>query len=155
MAKYSLRRSPGPLIRRVHQIGVSIFADEFKEKDITPLQFSILWVLTTHSGEDQASLAQYVALDRTTCSNIVSRLEERGYLRREVDPENKRAKLVYITDAGRELFREVEVLMEKVSKRLLKPLNLEERKIFLNLLQKLAESNNELSRAPMRYLPLK
>ena len=130
MAKYSLRRSPGPLIRRVHQIGVSIFADEFKEKDITPLQFSILWVLTTHSGEDQASLAQYVALDRTTCSNIVSRLEERGYLRREVDPENKRAKLVYITDAGRELFREVEVLMEKVSKRLLKPLNLEERKIF-------------------------
>lgn len=155
MAKYSLRRSPGPLIRRVHQIGVSIFADEFKEKDITPLQFSILWVLTTHSGEDQASLAQYVALDRTTCSNIVSRLEERGYLRREVDPENKRAKLVYITDTGRELFREVEVLMEKVSKRLLKPLNLEERKIFLNLLQKLAESNNELSRAPMRYLPLK
>ena len=131
MAKYSLRRSPGPLIRRVHQIGVSIFADEFKEKDITPLQFSILWVLTTHSGEDQASLAQYVALDRTTCSNIVSRLEERGYLRREVDPENKRAKLVYITDTGRELFREVEVLMEKVSKRLLKPLNLEERKIFL------------------------
>ena len=130
MAKYSLRRSPGPLIRRVHQIGVSIFADEFKEKDITPLQFSILWVLTTHSGEDQASLAQYVALDRTTCSNIVSRLEERGYLRREVDPENKRAKLVYITDTGRELFREVEVLMEKVSKRLLKPLNLEERKIF-------------------------
>ncbi|MCB1663973.1 MAG: MarR family transcriptional regulator, partial [Pseudomonadales bacterium] len=65
------------------------------------------------------------------------------------------AKLVYITDAGRELFREVEVLMEKVSKRLLKPLNPEERKIFLNLLQKLAESNNELSRAPMRYLPLK
>ncbi|MCF7981329.1 MAG: MarR family transcriptional regulator [Pseudomonadales bacterium] len=155
MAKYSLRRSPGPLIRRVHQIGVSIFADEFNDKDITPLQFSILWVLTTHSGEDQASLAQYVALDRTTCSNIVSRLEERGYLRREVDPENKRAKLVYITDAGRKLFREVEVLMEKVSKRLLKPLLPEERKIFLNLLQKLAESNNELSRAPMRYLPLK
>lgn len=155
MAKYNLRKSPGPLIRRVHQIGVSIFADEFEGRDITPLQFSILWILTSHSGVDQASLAQYVALDRTTCSNIVSRLEERGYLRREVDPDNKRAKLVYITDAGRKLFDDVEGLMETVSKRILQPLTGDERKVFLKLLQKLAESNNELSRAPMRYLPLK
>lgn len=155
MAKYDIRKSPGPLIRRVHQIGVSIFADEFEGWDITPLQFSILWILTTHEGEDQASLAQYVALDRTTCSNIVSRLEERGYLRREVNPENKRAKLVYITETGRKLFTDVEGQMEKVSKRLLQPLSGDERKVFLSLLQKVAESNNELSRAPMRYLPLK
>lgn len=155
MAKYSLRRSPGPLIRRVHQIGVSIFADEFKEQDITPLQFSILWTLLSHSGIDQVSLAQYVALDRTTCSNIVSRLEEKGCIRREVDPDNKRAKLVYITEEGRDLFESVEHLMGNVSKKMLNPLSSEERKTFLNLLQKLAESNNELSRAPMRYLPLK
>jgi len=149
---YNLRKSPGPLIRRVHQIGVSIFADEFDGWDITPLQFSILWVLLSHSGIDQASLAQYVALDRTTCSNIVSRLEERGCIKRTVDPDNRRAKLVYITDAGKELFENVEGSMEKVSKRILKPLSTDERKIFLSLLQKVADSNNELSRAPMRYL---
>lgn len=152
---YSLRKSPGPLIRRVHQIGVSIFAEEFDDWDVTPLQFSILWVLTSHSGVDQASLAQYVALDRTTCSNIVARLEERGYIRREVNPENKRAKLVYLTDEGQKLFANVEGLMENVSKKFLQPLSADERKVFLKLLQKVAESNNELSRAPMRYLPLK
>ena len=152
---YSLRHSPGPLIRRVHQIGVSIFADEFKDWDITPLQFSILWVLNTHSGEDQASLAQYVALDRTTCSNIVSRLEQKGCIRRKTDPNNKRAKLVYITKAGRELLEQVTGLMERVMERILDPLTVSERKVFLKLLQKLADSNNVLSRAPMRYLPLK
>lgn len=152
MAKYSLHHSPGPLIRRVHQIGVSIFADEFEGTDITPLQFSILWTLDAHPGFDQITLAQAVALDRTTCSNIVSRLDQRGYIRREVDPNNKRAKLVYLTSKGKEIFHSVEPAMEKVQKKLIQPLSPVERKTFLKLLRKLAESNNELSRAPMRYM---
>ena len=155
MATYDLRKSPGPLIRRVHQIGASIFADEFKGKDLTPLQFSILWILTSHSGIDQGRLAQYIALDRTTCSNIVVRMEKNGYVRREVDANNKRAKLVYITRSGRKLFAEAEGLMDKVSKGILQPLASEERKVLIKLLQKLADSSNELSRAPMRYLPSK
>ena len=155
MAKYSLQRSPGPLIRRVHQIGVSIFADEFAEYDITPLQFSILWTLNAHPGLDQITLAQAVALDRTTCSNIVNRLEQRGYIRREIDANNKRAKLGYLTDLGKKTIEAAEVPMDKVQKKLLQPLSSEEKKVLLKLLGKLAESNNELSRAPMRYLPLK
>ena len=155
MAKYSLQRSPGPLIRRVHQIGVSIFADEFTGYDITPLQFSILWTLNGHPGLDQITLAQAVALDRTTCSNIVNRLEQRGYIRRETDPNNKRAKLGYLTDLGRKTIESAKGPMDKVQKKLLQPLSSEEKKLFLKFLGKLAESNNELSRAPMRYLPLK
>ncbi len=155
MTKYDISKSPGPLIRRVHQIGVSIFADKFDGWEITPLQFSILWVLTKHSGIDQASLSQYVALDKATCSNIVARLDDRGLIRREIDPANKRAKLVFITKAGKERFDSVEGLMDEVSKEILHPLSAAECREFQRLLQKLADSNNELSRAPMRYLPLK
>ncbi len=155
MLKYSMQRSPGPLIRRVHQIGVSIFAEEFSDFDITPLQFSILWTLNSHPGIDQITLAQAIALDRTTCSNIVNRLEQRGYIRRETDPNNRRAKLVYLADSGKKVIDNAAVPMDKVQKKLLQPLSPNERKLFLNLLGKLAESNNELSRAPIRYLPLK
>jgi DNA-binding MarR family transcriptional regulator len=82
-------------------------------------------------------------------------MEKNGYVRREVDANNKRAKLVYITESGRKLFAEAEGLMDKVSKGILQPLASEERKVLLKLLQKLADSSNELSRAPMRYLPSK
>ena len=155
MAKYSIQRSPGPLIRRNHQIGLAIFADHFKDYDVTPLQFSILWELRQRSDIDQATLAQRVALDRNTCSNILARLERGGRITRRRDPDNRRAKLVSISKSGLKLVDELEAPMEMVQKKILQPLSRDERRVFIQCLVKLAESNNELSRAPMRYLPLK
>ena len=153
--KYDLHSSPGPLIRRSHQIGLSIFADRFKDLDMTPLQFSIMWTVENRPGLDQATLARSVALDTATCSNIVTRLDTRGYLQREVNPENKRAKLVFLTAKGRKLLARAKGPMDYVQKKLIEPLSAEERKVFLHCLQKLVDSNNELSRAPMQYMPLK
>ncbi len=155
MARYSLRHSPGPLIRRVHQIGMSIFANAFDGIDLTPLQFSILWTLRENPGIDQITLAQAVALDRTTCSNIVIRLERKGSIRRKTDPANKRAKLLQLTASGARLLESAEAPMDRVQVKLIEPLSAQERKAFVACLEKLAESSNELSRAPMRFLPLK
>ncbi|PCI54734.1 MAG: MarR family transcriptional regulator [Alphaproteobacteria bacterium] len=155
MSKYSLQNSPGPLIRRIHQIGMSIFAEEFRDIDITPLQFSLMWILRQHSGLDQVTLAQSVALDRTTCSNIVIRMEKKKYINRKVDPDNKRAKLVFLTKTGEDIMKAAEKHMDRVQNKLIQPLSKEEKKTFMKCLTKLAASNNELSRAPMRFLPLK
>lgn len=152
---YDLHNSPGPLIRRSHQIGLSIFAEKFKDIDMTPLQFSIMWTLNQHPGLDQITLAKHVALDRATGSNIVTRLEAKGYLSRKTNPENKRAKLVSLTKKGKALLSKAEEPMNYVQEKLLTPLSKEEKKNFLHCLQKLVDSNNELSRAPMQYMPLK
>ena len=155
MAKYSIQRSIGPLIRRNHQIGLAIFAEKFKDYDITPLQYSILLTLQDVREIDQASLAQAVALDRNTCSNILARLEKAQRISRRVDPDNRRTKLVSISRAGRKLMGGLEKPMASVQKKILDPLSPPERKLFIDLLVKLADSNNELSRAPFKYLPLK
>ncbi|MBT7951298.1 MAG: MarR family transcriptional regulator [Gammaproteobacteria bacterium] len=152
MTKYDMQRSPGPLIRRFHQIGLSILAGEFKDLDVTPLQFSIMWVLNLHSGIDQITLARYVALDRTTCSNIVTLLEKKGQLTRKVDPANKRAKLVSLSAKGKKILAKAQAPMERTQIKMLEPLTIEEKKVFLACLQKLVDSGNELSRAPMRYM---
>jgi DNA-binding MarR family transcriptional regulator len=152
MTKYSMQSSPGPLVRRFHQIGLSILATEFKSLDMTPLQFSTMWMLNKHPGIDQVTLAQYVALDRTTCSNVVTLLEKKGRLTREVDPGNKRAKLVFLTAKGKKILNKALPPMERTQKKMLEPLSSEEKKVFLACLQKLVDSGNELSRAPMRYM---
>ncbi len=121
--KYDLHNSPGPLIRRSHQIGLSIFAESFKDIDLTPLQFSILWTLNQHPGLDQITLAKYVALDRATCSNIIIRLEEKGYISRKVNPDNKRAKLVSLTKKGKSLLKKAERPMTYVQEKMLTPLS--------------------------------
>ena len=155
MAKYSIERSVGPLIRRNHQIGLAIFAERFNGYDITPMQYSVLWTLLKADALDQATLAQAVALDRNTCSNILARLEKSGRISRRVDPNNRRTKLVSISDDGRKLMAELKKPMESVQSKILQPLSPAERRVFLELLSKLADSNNDLSRAPFKYLPLK
>ncbi len=153
--KYGLHQSPGPLIRRTHQIGLSIFAESFKDLDITPLQFSIMWILNQHPRLDQITLAKSVALDTATCSNIVTRLETKGVIQRKINPANKRAKLASLTKKGKQLLTRAEEPMAYVQKKLIAPLNAEEKKQFLKCLQKLVDTNNELSRAPFQYMPLK
>lgn len=155
MAKYGLHSSPGPLLRRTHQIGMSIFADRFNDIDITPLQFSILWVLNQHPEIDQATLAKAVALDRMTCSNMVTRMEHKGLIDRKTDPENRRAKLLTITRQGEQLLSQSEAPMQQVQNELLKPLSKEERKMFLHCMTKIVDSHSEASRVSMRYLPVK
>ncbi|MGE3597196.1 MAG: MarR family winged helix-turn-helix transcriptional regulator [Dehalococcoidia bacterium] len=152
MIKYDIQRSPGPLIRRCHQIGLSIFAAEFKGLDITPLQFSIIWVLNICPRMDQITLAQYVALDRTTCSNIVTLLEKKGHIVRSTDPSNRRAKLVSLSAKGKQLLKAAEQPMARTQRKLLAPLTAAEKQQFLHILQKLVDGGNELSRAPMRYM---
>jgi DNA-binding MarR family transcriptional regulator len=50
-------------------------------------------------------LAEAVVLSPTAMSRFVDRLERDGYVRREPDPDDRRALQVTITDEGRKLLR--------------------------------------------------
>jgi DNA-binding MarR family transcriptional regulator len=52
-------------------------------------------------GRNPADIAHALQLARGAVTNTVQRLGARGYLRVEPDPEDGRAKRVYLTDAGR------------------------------------------------------
>ncbi|MET7648617.1 MarR family transcriptional regulator [Streptomyces sp. NPDC005426] len=50
-----------------------------------------------------SDLAAFLGLDKSTLSGLVDRAERRGLLTRAASPEDKRAVVVLITDAGRAL----------------------------------------------------
>lgn len=52
-------------------------------------------------------LAQRVGLDQSSTTRLVSRLEAKGYARRDVCPDDGRGVYAVITDAGEGLVREV------------------------------------------------
>lgn len=140
----------GYLLRRCHQIGVAIFLDECRASDLTPLQFSVLSALDGFGPMDQARLGGVAALDRTTIVVVLTKLEERGMITREPSEKDKRAKIVSITDTGRQILADVMPNVEESQRRLLGPLNVREQAQLIALLGKLAEANNRLSRAPHR-----
>lgn len=145
-----LRDAPGHLMRRCQQIAVSVFLDECRDYDLTPLQFAVLIGLIKGGPEDQVTLGGTLALDRTTIGVVVKNLEERGLVSRRVSDRDRRSKPVSITDAGIRLINEVLPAAEAAQERMLSPLTPAERRKFVDLLQKMADGNNSESRAPMR-----
>jgi len=140
---------PGHLIRRAHQISVSMFHAVIGQ-EVTPIQYGALRILQDHPDIDQVTLAKLCALDNSTTASLAVRLEERGLLERFVPPENKRYRLLRLTRAGVELLDGLVPSVHELHDRLLEPLTKAEQSTFLTLLSKFVRLNNEKSRAPLR-----
>jgi DNA-binding MarR family transcriptional regulator len=143
-----LNLKPGHLIRRAQQIAVAVFMDECGRFDVTPVQYAALTAIGVQPDIDATRLSQLIALDRSTTGSVLERLEAKALVQRNSSPEDRRIKLLRLSDSGRALLREVEAAVERAQQRIVAPLQPDERKTFLRLLARLVESNNALSRAP-------
>jgi DNA-binding MarR family transcriptional regulator len=143
---------PGHLIRRLHQISVSIFSESVAEAgfDITSVQFAALSVLKDYPGIDQVTLAGMIAYDRVTIGGVIDRLEQKGYLTRTVSPRDRRARELHITDAGLAVQRAILPIVRQAQEVMLAGLGEAERAAFMSMLSRLTEAGNEKSRAPLR-----
>ena len=144
-----LWRRPGYLIRRLHQIHVGLFAEACGPENVTAVQFAILSVLQKNDCLDQLSLSKAVGIDRTSGADVIKRLMRNGLVTREISQSDGRAKVVRITQAGHLLVDEIQPAMESAQDKLMDPLTAHEQVIFMSLLSRLIEANNESSRAPM------
>lgn len=143
-------RMPGHLLRRCHQIAVAIFLEECERLGLTPLQFAVLGSLLHDGPQDQVTLGGAAALDRTTISLVIRKLEARKLVHREKSAHDQRAKIVTITAAGKYLVNEALPAVEAAQRRILEPLDRAEAEQLVALLDKLAHGNNAASRAPVR-----
>ena len=142
----------GHLIRRLHQISVSVFTERTVQAgfDLTSVQFAALSAIDANPAIDQATLAGAIAYDRVTIGKVIDRLEKKGYIKRTVSPHDRRARELHITDDGCRILGEILPIVREVQEDILSGLNDGERHEFIRLLQKVTESGNSKSRAPLQ-----
>lgn len=142
--------APGYLFRRMQQIAVSIFMEECKAFDLTPVQYAALIAIHTHPGIDATRLSAVIAFDRSTLGSVIERLQTKDFVERKPAPEDKRIKLLYLTRQGTAILREIIPAVERAQARMLEPLKPADRKALLGLMSQLVDLNNEASRVPLR-----
>lgn len=135
------KRGPGFLVRRLQQVSVSIFLEYLKPLDITPLQNTILLVLEREEGLDQITIATRAVIDPSTVKDVLTRLEGKGLLTREYGSHDRRTRLIFLTDAGRELLARAATEARRASEDFLAPLSTEERKLFLQMIQRVVSAH--------------
>jgi DNA-binding MarR family transcriptional regulator len=140
---HELERMPGHLVRRLHQIATALFAEECGAFELTPIQYAALVVIRGIEGLDATRVSALISLDRATVGDVLFRMEKKGWLERYASPEDRRVKLLRLTEAGAEVLAQAGDPVLRVQERLLEPLALESRATFLHLLSQLTEGHAE------------
>lgn len=144
----ALYRRPGVMIRRAHQISVSIFLEETGALGITNRQYGILTVLKHRPGIDQITVAKMLGLDRSTTGMVLNKLERDGYVGRIVGARDRRTRSLKLTPVGERMLERLAEPARRAEQRVLSAFKPRERKVFLDLLDKFARRFNDTTRVP-------
>lgn len=145
-----LYRRPGFLIRRAHQIAVSIFLEECADLGVTTTQYGVMVILRARPDLDQVGLATLVGIDRSTTALVVGKLEASGHVERRADPLDKRRKVLMLTTAGHAMLDRLAAPARRAREREMAAFSTADANRFIELLRTFVDTFNENTRAPIK-----
>src|SRR5450432_4094065 len=140
--RWPLGQRPGFLVRRLHQIHVALFQERCAKFEITPLQCSLLSALAVRGLADQTTLAADVALDRTTTTGALKRLQLRGFIERSIHDRDRRARSCRLTRSGLALLRKMERSARRAHLQTVTDLSKADQKRFIAMMQSIVAARS-------------
>ncbi|CUH81124.1 MarR family winged helix-turn-helix transcriptional regulator [Tropicibacter naphthalenivorans] len=95
----------GPLFQDIARFRGIVFDALLRPHDITMSQGWAILHLVVEDGLRQADLAERLDIATVTTSKLIDRLEARGFVERQADPDDRRSKRLYPTDKARAVFK--------------------------------------------------
>ena len=92
----------GYLLRRATRDVERRFQFYFRTVELTAPQFAIMILIERNADCTPGDLVQPIGISQNNLVGIIGDLVERGYVRKETDARDRRARILSLTDAGRE-----------------------------------------------------
>ncbi|KZX14218.1 MarR family winged helix-turn-helix transcriptional regulator [Methanobrevibacter filiformis] len=125
------------LVPKLHLLMKKEMQSKLKEHDILWEQWFTLNRIYRSEGHNQKELAEISLRDNAAITRTLNVLEKKGIVRREKSSIDKREFLIYLTDKGRILHEETELIYLKHIKKINHILNERELRELKRLLNKL------------------
>ena len=110
-------------------------AERLAPLGLTPAQERALRIITrSEEPPRMTELADHLGIVPRSVTTVVDALEEAGLVRREVDPQNRRAIRLHLTDRGMAVRDEMREARRRAAEDLFAPLTAEDRKALGELL---------------------
>ena len=113
---YQLHESLVYLVNRTTRTIRKYFNQELMRKGyrVTGEQFDVLVRLWDKDGQHQKSLAETLCKDKTTVTRLIKSVETLNLVKRVTNKKDERQKLVYLTNSGKKIMKELTSLAQKV-----------------------------------------
>ncbi|MEM9013625.1 MAG: MarR family winged helix-turn-helix transcriptional regulator [Pseudomonadota bacterium] len=137
---YSLKNSPGHLLRRAQQYSNDLYSKGVGSSGPTPRQYEVLHVVAQNDGLSQTDLVRETGIDRSTLADMIARMIKKGLLSRKRTKEDARANAVSITAAGKRMLSGANAKVQKADTATLAVLPASQRSGFMKSLKAFADA---------------
>lgn len=142
----SIQEEIGALIADLARKHRTRFDQRAKKLGLTRPQWRILNIVLHVEGASQSFLVQKLEVEHITVSRLLDNLARMGWIERRVDPNDKRARLIYATEKAKPLLKQIGKVRTKVEEELFGSLTEPELKKLRSLLHKINDRYNALDR---------
>lgn len=133
----------GFFIESIYRYYSDYLNHHLKNVDLTPKQIYILLILSNENNLNQESIASVLNSNEVTTAREINHLEKNEFIERETDSNDKRKKIVLLTDKGKKLVNIITKFSNISEENLNEYISPEELHILRILLKKLLLSVNE------------
>ena len=136
----------GNLIKHLNKMFEQQINENMFSVNVTRSQMEVLvytYIKNKNGIEvNQVDLEKDLNLKNPTVTGLISRLEKKGYMKREKSSKGPNYKSVLITDEGVRIIEEGKRITDNVEKEMFSVLDKDEKKELTRLLQKVIDSRN-------------
>ncbi|MBY0343380.1 MAG: MarR family transcriptional regulator [Sphingomonadales bacterium] len=115
-----------------------LFDDRVRSLGLTGPQARLLLSLERAPGQNQAFYAERLEIEPITLTRIVDRLEDAGWVERQADPADRRARILHLTDKSRGIVTRLRTSVEALFEDMLQGFAPAERELFARMLDRIA-----------------
>lgn len=124
---YDPDRSFGFLLHDIARLMRKRFDQRARALGLSRSQWQVLVHLSRHEGINQSGLAEILEIENITLGRLIDRLEERGWVERRTDSNDRRARLLYTTEKVAPVMERMRKLAEETRNEALAGLSAAER----------------------------
>ena len=99
--------------------------------------YVVLLALDRSPVRTQAALAEAIGADKTRIIPTLDELQEQGCIERRPDPDDRRVRLLALTESGRAVKDAAQAAIQRGEERWLGTLSADDRRVFLRVLRQL------------------
>jgi DNA-binding MarR family transcriptional regulator len=128
---------PGYLLARLGEISRRRFGEVISPTGLDGRHFRVVTMVGARPGLTQQQLHEETSIDPSSMVAVIDELETRGLAERRQDPDDGRARTIYLTPAGERFARRITRQAAELQNELLAALSEPERETLHALLRKL------------------
>ena len=131
------------LLSNIHSITADFLTEKLKAKGFPEFASShgnILFQLSVNEKMTMGDLSEKINRDKSTTTVLVRKLEKEGFITGESDPSDKRSRIIFLTEKGKQFNATARELSQELLSTFYKDFSKSEKQQFFESLQKIKKN---------------